>query len=259
MTDLYFIASKLVGFFLEPLHVLALLIALATLAAWAGRWGATRGWLSAALVSLLLIGALPIWNYALYSLETRIPTKTPPDQIAGIIVLGGALGSGFITEAHGQVPLNGAAERMTTAVTLMRQYPNAPVVFSGFSGSFVRASLSESDLALRLINEVTGSTDRMLLENLSRNTVENARFSRELIGFAGPGSWLLVTSAFHMPRAIEIFEAEGIAVTPYPTDFRSQLPGDEMRWNLFDGAEQLAILIREWVGLQAYRWLKKPT
>ncbi len=260
MTDLYFVASKLIGFLIEPLHGLALLILLAAVAAWRGKLPAARFWTTLCVLATLLIGALPLWNVALYHLETKVPAQTPADEsaIAGIIVLGGALGSGFITEAHDSVPLNSAAERMTTGIALMRQYPNTPVVFSGFSDAFIQASLSESDLALRLIGDVTGSTERVLLENQSRNTLENARFTKELIGFAEPGTWLLVTSAFHMPRAFEIFSDHGIDVQPYPTDFRSRLPGDEKRWNLFDGADQLSILLHEWIGTLAYRWMHAP-
>lgn len=258
MSDFYFVISEVVGFFLEPLHLLAFLIGVSTATAWMGHLRATRVWMTLTLTTTLLIGAVPLWNQALYALETKVPQIAPTDSVAGIIVLGGALGSGFITEAHGQVPLNSAAERMTTAIALMRQYPEVPVVFSGFSGAFVRASLSESDLALRFMHEVTGSTERLILENQSRNTVENAKYTQALIDFAGNGTWLLVTSAYHMPRALEIFTTEGMAVVPYPTDFRSRLPGDEKRWNLFDGADQLSILLHEWVGTLAYRWMHAP-
>jgi uncharacterized SAM-binding protein YcdF (DUF218 family) len=257
MADFYFIASKVAWFFLEPLHILSGLVLLLILGIWLKcRW--VRGLSVLTLITLLAIGALPIWNALLYDLERQYPPTQPPKAIEGIVVLGGALGSGFITEAHGQVALNSAAERMTTAVNLMRQYPEVPVIFSGFSGSFVRASLSESDLALRFFQEMTGSTERIILENQSRNTWENALYSKDLMGFAQQGQWLLVTSAFHMPRAMEIFQDQGLAVTPYPTDFRSRIPNDEFRWSLDDGADQLSLLMHEWIGLTVYRTTQAP-
>lgn len=257
MVEISFTLSKVIGFFLEPLHGLSMLILITAAAAWF-RISFTRFWATLTLVATLLIGALPLWNYWLYQLESNYKTPDQQTKIAGIIVLGGAMGSGFITEAHHQVPLNSAAERMTTAVRLMREHPTVPVVFSGFSGDFIRASLSESDLALRLIGEVSGSTERVLLENQSRNTLENARFTKALIGFADGGSWLLVTSAFHMSRAAEMFQDTGIPIVPYPTDFRSRLPSDERRWNLLDGADHLGILLHEWVGMRFYRWFQAP-
>ena len=171
MQDLYFIASKVVWFFLDPLHILALLVALWAISRWLG--SRLAGWLSVmTLLWVLALGATPLWNSLLHQHETAIPLQQP-DRIEGIIVLGGAFNE-MVTEAHNQVSLNGAAERMTATVQLMRQYPDAPVIFSGFSGRFIRGTLSESDLALRFFEEMTGQTERIILENQSRNTRENA-------------------------------------------------------------------------------------
>jgi len=256
MQDLYFIASKVVWFFLEPLHVLAFFITFWALC----RWGGARftGALSLLTVlSTLLLGMTPLWNALLYQHETSIHADQP-NRIEGIIVLGGAFNE-LVTDAHDQVSLNGAAERMTTAVRLMREYPEVPVVFSGFSGRSVRGNLSESDLALRFFQEMTGSTERVILENQSRNTFENALYTKDLLGFSGDGPWLLVTSAFHMPRAYRIFQDQGVRVIPYPTDFRSRDPSKEFRWSLNEGANQLSILLHEWIGLWVYRMTQKPS
>ncbi|MAW24907.1 MAG: hypothetical protein CMQ84_02800 [Gammaproteobacteria bacterium] len=103
-----------------------------------------------------------------------------------------------------------------------------------------------------------GSTERILLENRSRNTIENARYTKELTTFAETGPWLLVTSAFHMPRAFEIFSDHQIDVMPYPTDFRSNHSDSGFRWNLSRGASQLKILMHEWIGIIVYRLTQKP-
>jgi len=163
----------------------------------------------------------------------------------------------MVTEAHNQVRANGAAERMTATAQLMRQYPDVPVICSEFSGRFIRGTLSESDLALRFFKEMIGQTERIILENQSQNTYENALYTRDLVGFSSGGCWLLVTSAFHMPRAYEIFKVQGIPVIPYPTDYRSRLPAHEFRWNLGAGAEQVSLLLHEWVGLWVYRLTQK--
>jgi uncharacterized SAM-binding protein YcdF (DUF218 family) len=105
---------------------------------------------------------------------------------------------------------------------------------------------------------VAGSTERIILENQSRNTFENALYTKDLIGFAGDKPWLLVTSAFHMPRAFEIFKDRGIRVLPYPVDFRSRTPSSEFRWDLGTGSSQLNILLHEWIGLWTYRLTQKP-
>ena len=183
--DLYFIASKVVWFFLQPLYVFALLVAL-----WAiSRWLSSRlsAWLSVAtLLWVVALGATLLWNSLLHQYETAIPLQQP-DRIEGVILLGGTFNE-MVTEAHDQVSLNGAAERMTAIIRLMCQYPDAPVIFSGFSGRFIRRALSESDRTLRFFEEMTGQTDRIILENQSRNTYQNALYTKELMGFSGDGS-----------------------------------------------------------------------
>ena len=104
---------------------------------------------------------------------------------------------------------------------------------------------------------MTEQTERVILENQSRNTYENALYNKDLVGFSGDGSWLLVTSAFYMPRAYEIFKDQGIPVLPYPADYRPRLPSREFRWNLGAGAEQVSLLLHEWVGLWVYRLTQK--
>ena len=221
MADLYFWASKLIGFFLEPLHALGLLTALTlvTLSRWRPR--ARQIGVLCLLVSWGLLGALPLWHTLLGTLEQqKVRPTTLPDQIAGIIVLGGALDSGGIHQQHGVVALNSAAERMTEALTLMRIYPNVPVVFSGYSGELRPRGASEAHLALQFFDETWGSTDRIILEDQSRNTVENARYTEALIADMSPHPWLLVTSAFHMPRAHAIFSDTRLTTIPYPVDYR---------------------------------------
>jgi uncharacterized SAM-binding protein YcdF (DUF218 family) len=106
--------------------------------------------------------------------------------------------------------------------------------------------------------ETIGSTERILLENRSRNTIENARYTKELTTFTETGPWLLVTSAFHMPRAFEIFSDHQIDVMPYPTDFRSNHSDSGFRWSLAKSASQLKILMHEWIGITVYRLTQKP-
>ena len=254
MSDFYFIASKLIGFFLDPLHILGVFVGLATLCNWLGRLRALAN--TMLLLWTVLLGMTPLWNSLLFDLVTKIK-RAAPDQISGIIFLGGAIDE-LTTEAHDDVTLGNAAERMTATLGLMRLYPNAPVIFTGFSGRLVRGKLSESDVALRFFKEIIGSTERILLENRSRNTIENARYTKKLTTFAETGPWLLVTSAFHMPRAFEIFSDHQIDVMPYPTDFRSNHSDSGFRWNLAKGASQLKTLMHEWIGITVYRLTQKP-
>ncbi len=156
-------------------------------------------------------------------LEDRFPpwnsAQGPPD---GIVVLGGAIAPG-ISLARGAVALNNSAERITATVELARRYPNARIIFSGGTAALFKGPL-EAPLAVKEFEALGVAHDRITAEEQSRNTIENAVFSR-LIAQPKPGErWLLVTSAFHMPRAIAAFRAAGFPVEAYPVDWRTPRP-----------------------------------
>jgi uncharacterized SAM-binding protein YcdF (DUF218 family) len=96
--------------------------------------------------------------------------------------------------------------------------------------------------------------ERVLLEDRSRNTDENALFSRDLIKPKPGERWLLVTSAYHMPRSIGIFRRAGFAVEPYPVDWRTRGTADWTRAfdRMSEGLRRTDLATREWVGLLAY-------
>ena len=88
MPDFYFFASKIAGFFLDPLHILALLVALSMLCQ---RLRRLRGLSNSVLILwIAILGLTPLWNSLLFNLETQFK-KTNPDQISGIIILGGVI------------------------------------------------------------------------------------------------------------------------------------------------------------------------
>jgi uncharacterized SAM-binding protein YcdF (DUF218 family) len=92
------------------------------------------------------------------------------------------------------------------------------------------------------------------MERLSRNTEENATLSKALAGPKPGERWLLVTSAYHMPRSVGLFRRAGFAVEPYPVDWRTSRENLLTPFNLAgEGLERTDLAIREWMGLAAYR------
>jgi uncharacterized SAM-binding protein YcdF (DUF218 family) len=102
---------------------------------------------------------------------------------------------------------------------------------------------------------LTGS--RIVLEDQSRNTYENAVFTAQLAGINKHNRWLLVTSAWHMPRAMATFEKAGWNVTAYPVDFRTGNNTPLTRYSLVMGADHWQLVLRETIGLAAYRLLDR--
>ncbi|MGF1592954.1 MAG: YdcF family protein [Kiloniellaceae bacterium] len=258
MTTAFFFIAKVGWFLAKPLHSL-----LFCLLAWLGCRG--LGWRRPArffLALLLLYGGAilltPLPELALRSLENRFPVVAPvPQQVAGIIVLGGATDDGAIAAARGQPGLNAAAERLTTAMALHRAMPDKPFIVSGFSGRLVPRGWSEPEITRRLFEEQGLDLSRVRFEAESRNTAENARFTAALLGenAATEGEarpWLLVTSAWHMPRAVASFRTERLEVLPYPVDFRTE--PDNLRWprDIAGSLQVAGIALHEWLGLAAY-------
>ncbi|WP_246003899.1 YdcF family protein [Histidinibacterium lentulum] len=203
------------------------------------------------LLLLLGIGILPLGELLIRPLEQRFPARPEVVDPAGIIILGGAEDA-RTTEATGLPEVNEAGDRFLAGLALARAHPGARLIFTGGSGSLLDQGVSGADAAERLFAEAGVAPERVLLEGASRNTAENAALTRELVG-AAEGPWVLVTSAFHMPRSVATFCAAGWRdVVPYPVDYRGagNLP---FGWDLAERLRTLNTVVKEWIGLVAYR------
>ena len=256
MDTAFFIISKLIGLALqvETWLVIGMVVTLAAgrfvrprLARWSG---------SVTLVALLVVGTFPMGEVLLRPLEAEFPPRAAPSQIDGIVVLGGVEDQ-RATAAWGEPQLNEAAERLTAAAAIAIAHPEARLVFSGGSGRLRNTVLGQPDIprvAVDFFVSLGIDPERITWEDQSRNTAENARFSLEIAVPASGETWVLVTSAFHMGRALASFEAAGWGeIIPHPVDYRTGSFNDGIGWNFAGTLEVLNIAIKEWVGRLAYR------
>lgn len=195
----------------------------------------------------------PIPRLLIAPLEDRFP-QPPADQPApyGIIILGGAI-KGVESAARGQTVYD-EGDRIGQAAILARRYPHARIVFTGGNGSLVLKDDPEAEEAKKHLVDLGVDPGRITLEEQSRNTDENARFTAALVHPQPGQKWLLVTSAFHMPRSMGLFEKAGFDVVAYPVAFRTLGPGHGTLWGT-DTAENFSFFstaAKEWVGLAAY-------
>jgi uncharacterized SAM-binding protein YcdF (DUF218 family) len=250
-----FVASKLLAFLTQPLAWLVLLLLVGLLLIrhhprWAVRLNAL------ALTLLLLGGWQPLPDALLRQLESQYPAP-PPEQAwpdyAGVIVLGGALEPAYVWTQPGQSALNGAAERMTEVLPLLRRQPQLNVLFTGGEGELFAQGPSEAERARRFFSAQGLPMDRLLFESASRTTYENALLSRQLPGVDATRPWLLLTSAFHMPRSMAVFRRAGWNVTAYPVDFRSGLATPWTQYGMDQGFQTWHLALHELLGLLAYR------
>jgi uncharacterized SAM-binding protein YcdF (DUF218 family) len=253
---MFFVLSKLLGILIIPSNFVVE-IGLVGIVLLLTRFRRLASWLIVTSVVLTaLAGFSPLGNVLILPLEQRFPpwdsTRGAPD---GIVVLGGSILPEIAAWRGDDSGLNEAAERITATAELARKYPNARIIFSGGNASLFGNAPAEAAVAFRQLVALGVAPDRITAEDQSRNTIENAVFSR-LIAQPKPGErWLLVTSAFHMPRAMAVFRAAGFPVEAYPVDYRTRGPSDATR--LFSsvafGLAQVDVAMHEWAGLAAYR------
>ncbi len=256
---MFFIFSKVLGFFALPSNAIASLLAVGALF-YVIQWRqCARYFIALSLILLLVFGYSPIGNILLLSLTERFPAWESGGRIPdGVIVLGGAIDSES-SVARGVVELDSSAERIFAMLQLSRQFPNARIVFSGGSGNLIAASVPEAPIAGRLLESFGVARERIVLEDRSRTTDENAGFTRALVAPKPGELWLLVTSAFHMPRAIGAFRAAGFDVEAYPVDWRTRGTIDAAMpfERLSAGLARSDMAVHEWAGLIISRLTRK--
>lgn len=254
MDTVFFLTSKLVWAVISPDSLILIILVTAWICLWLGMRKLARKLLALVTLSLLLIAFLPLGEWVIAPLEERFPVHPAlPVRVDGIIVLGGPIDP-ELSAQWGQIQFLESGERLTTFVSLARRFPQAKLVFSGGSGRILQQDYSEADSARQLFNDLGLVSRDIIYETESRNTHENALYSKPLAQPRPEENWVLVTSAFHMPRAVGVFCRQNWNTIPYPVDYYSR-PAQQFRigFNLDDHLKQLTQATREWVGLLAYR------
>jgi uncharacterized SAM-binding protein YcdF (DUF218 family) len=250
---MHFALSKVVGFLSVPSNVIASLAVLGLVLMIFRR---PSGAIVATVASAALVVAAlsPLGNMLLTPLEQRFPDMRFPDQgIDGIIVLGGS----YDSQSHGYlstIVLEEDTEPMAVMVDLARRYPGAQIIFSGGTDPSSPGP-SEATIVKQYFVSFGIAADRISIEERSQTTEENARFTGHLISPTPQSRWLLVTSAYHMPRAMGAFRRAGFNVIAFPVGARTH--GWKELWfpasTATDNLRRLDIAVHEWLGLLDYR------
>lgn len=247
---MFFVTGKILWAFIQPLTLIAFIFIAALLfrkCEWA------RKLLIAVSVIFLAFGFLPIGPILLNSLERQNPIPELPSRIDGMIVLGGAIDTEG-SALHDQIQFTPFATRLTEMVRLSRLYPQARIVYSGGSGNLTSSNAREADIVAKLLKDLGISQKNIIFENQSRSSFENVKYSYELVHPQPGENWVLITSAFHLPRAIRIFDKQKWPVIPYPAGFiENKSLEPRVLLDVLGNYWKLKIAVKEYIAIIAYQ------
>jgi uncharacterized SAM-binding protein YcdF (DUF218 family) len=253
MESIFFWTSKLAWLIIAPDNLLLFLLLISWILLWCGASRLAKRLIGFVTIALTVVAFFHVGEWLLYPLEVRFPTNPNlPQRIDGIIVLGGAENS-VLSSLWNQEELDDGSERDIVFLELARRYPNAQLVFTGGSGSMIHQDYKAADVAKKLFKKLGLDISRVTFGRNSRNTFENVVLSKGLVKPDPGQKCILITTAWHMPRSVGIFCKAGWPVIPYPVD-HCTMPGKLLRvdLNLSGHLRDLAIGVKEWVGLTAY-------
>lgn len=257
MDTAFFILSKTAGMIIRVEIWLLLALFLTLLALWRGRLRRAKVLLGAIFAFVLILSYFPIGSSMFARIEGTFPVEPPLSNVTGIVILGGAERSAAM-RTWGPVQFGEGGERYTVALELAKRFPQAKVLFTGGSGNIhdiQGITASEAAVAEQFFTTHNIAPERLLLEGRSRNTAENAALSLVIADPKEGEVWVLITSAYHLPRAVRSFDAAGWPdMVPYPVDFRTSSGGGGFYpyLHLSNNMNHLNILMKELLGTLVY-------
>ena len=215
-----------------------------------------RRLVAGAMALLLLLGWQPLPDLLIRELENQYTEIAPQADLrdyVGMVVLGGSTESSFVAAAHAQPLLNDAAERMTAPLAMLKRNPHLHMLYTGGGAVQGAGMISEAQRAKIFFDSLGVSGPGVEYEGASRTTHENAVFTAQLSGVDTTQRWLLVTSAWHMPRAMATFAKAGWNVTAYPVDYRTGTTTPWTEYALGSALRSWQLVLHERLGWLAYR------
>lgn len=253
MDELFFYFSKILWGMISPDSLFVILLTLCLLLLLFRQSKKAAILLGLLTCCTLFLSFFPVGEWMLYPLESRFQHNPDlPEHVDGIIVLGGSVIPDLSVEWQ-QLETNQTHERLSSFIQLARLYPDARLVFSGGNASLDRHKPTEAQIAETYFSQTGISPDRLIIENKARNTAENVSYSMQLVHPRENEIWLMITTAYHMPRAMGVFCRLNWKVIPYPVDHET-LPSKlyQPEFNLIGHANHLVLASHEWLGLLAY-------
>jgi uncharacterized SAM-binding protein YcdF (DUF218 family) len=253
---MFFLLSKILWIVINPFNVILSLLILGWMLLFK-KPAAGKRLIGMGLLIIFFAGSGFLPGIMMRSLENRIPAGTIPSRIDGVIVLAGMVN--MESSRKGLIELTEQSDRIIEGIIMLQKYPEAKLIITGGSGSLKQGeNLKEADYLKKLAISLGVNEERILIERNSRNTHEHALTLAKMLHTKEEGQWVLITSAFHMPRSFGCFKKEGLNVIPYPVDYKTKMDS----FNNFSlvsflptmrNLSSFNIALHEWLGLATYR------
>ena len=253
MDDLFFFFSKVLTLFFYPFTVV---IIISIINSFFIKGFKNKILMLSPIFLLSLFSTYSISQFLIRSLELDYPPldKHKLEKYDAIVVLGGAIN--ILSYYRDIVEMGSSSERMTEAILLYKYNVSDTIIFTGGSGILFQQDISEAYYAKKFFIDFGIPEKNLLFENKSKNTYENALYTKEILNKMEKNNILLVTSAFHMRRSYGVFAKQGFNVSPYPTDYKSLI--DTFNWDTIIPSpsylEISTIALKEWVGIIVYKY-----
>lgn len=253
---MFFILSKLLLFLIKPINwVFGLLL----FSLFSNRKPRKRKSLIAAILLFYFFSNHFIFNQIVKLWEVKTITADQIAQPYPVGILLGGYSSSYITPNHDRQNFSQRANRFLNAYELYRTGKIEKLLLSGGTGSVFQDRPKEAESMNLFLQRIGIPEEDIIIESASRNTYENALYSKKVLQEQNiRGNYLLITSAWHMRRAVGCFDKVGLSYTPYSVDFLSEedhLTLDNILLPSSKGLLEWEMLIKEWVGMVAY-WMR---
>lgn len=251
-----FFAAKLLAALVMPLGAGCALLVLGLLLSWR-RPGLSRAFVAGGVVVLGALGTGVVADRLLGPLERAYPVPPPGLTAEAAVVLAGTVD--LRRSTLDRIELYDRPERLIEGAKLVKEGRAHWLVLAGGSGDPEWPDAREADFLAAFAADLGVPADRILVQRDSRTTAEDALYTARLLQERKIRTAFLVTSAFHMPRAMGCFRKVGVTPVAFPVDFRATPSfGGLLRWvPSAAGLLGSTLAVHEYVGLAAYRVMGK--
>ena len=250
---MFFYLSKILWFFFNPFNLMLLLIFGGLLSHLFQKNILSKIFYSLSVIFFIISSVLPTGRFMLYSLEKNFHNQdTLPNEVEGVLILSGAI-EGVLSIEYNTIHLNGNVERLIASIELINRYPKAEIIFSGGPAYVFNKKIIQADLAKEFFSKLGIDTHKIIFESKSRNTYDNIFFSRIIADPQLGEKWIVITSAFHMKRTLNIADKLKWNLIPYAVDFKQTKTFSWMpSINFLKNISIFQSAIHEWLGLIVY-------